>query len=156
MLLIRKSRRTLLLQAATLPLVTFFMPSFAESEKSAESADAIALTELNQNYLVSYRTGDVQWFDRNLTEDFREAAPDGTLLNKAEFLRKIGLRVGGDAQGVQAVELEIRLFGDLAVVHAMPETISSDGISIRGGRYTDVYYRDSGRWLCVSAHLGGS
>lgn len=157
MLLIRKSRRALLLHGASLSLLAFFHSAFAQGqEPAAVTADVEALTALNQRYLIAYREGDVQWFDENLTEDFQEAAPDGTLLNKEQFLNKIGQRAGGDAQGVRAAELMIRLYGDLAIVHAIPEVTSPAGVVLRGGRYTDAYYRIEGRWLCVTAHLGGS
>lgn len=118
--------------------------------------DVAVLTALNQRYLESYRTGDVQWFADNITEDFREAAPDGTILNKDQFLAKIATRAGGVTDGVVAGELEIRLFPDLAIIHAIPESVASDGTPRRGGRYTDVYARINGRWLCVTAHLGGN
>lgn len=145
-----------MLRAASLSLLTFFMPTFAKGQEAAASTDIDALTALNQGYLIAYRTGDVQWFDQNLAPDFQEAAPDGTLLNKTEFLTKIGQRAGGDAQGVQAAELSIRLFSDLAIVNAIPEITTAEGVTLRGGRYTDAYYRIEGRWLCVTAHLGGN
>jgi len=156
MFLIRNSRRSLLLQGASLSFLAFFLPNHAQSQESINPADIETLTALNQGYLIAYRTGDVAWFDRNLAVDFQEVAPDGTLLNKEQFLKKIGGRAGGDAQGVRATELSIRLFGDLAIIHSIPEITTPGGASLRGGRYTDAYYRIEGRWLCVSAHLGGS
>lgn len=135
-------------------------PLYAQTEATNMSTnlenDIAVLTALNQNYLISYRTGDSEWFDDNLTEDFRETAPDGTILDKEAFLQKIRTRAGGDDQGVSAGELEIRLFGDLAIVHAYPVTPLPGGEVQKGGRYTDVYYKVSGRWLCVTAHLGGT
>ena len=156
MMLIRKSRRSILSQAVTLPVVAFFLGDAVSGEDTRIQTDTATLTEINQGYLASYRTGDAQWFDAHLSEDFRETAPDGTILNKPQFLQKIRQRVGGSAEGVQAAELEIRLFDDLAVIHGIPESIDQDGSRNRGGRYTDVYYRIADRWLCVAAHLGGS
>jgi len=156
MSLLRKYRRTLILPGVSFSLLTLFLPVFAQEQEPTAYADIEALTALNQGYLIAYRRGDTHWFDDNLAEDFQEAAPDGTLLNKEQFLEKIERRAGGDAQDVRAAELMIRLYGDVAIVNAIPEVTSSSGVTLRGGRYTDAYYRVEGRWLCVTAHLGGS
>ncbi|NKB32684.1 MAG: DUF4440 domain-containing protein [Pseudomonadales bacterium] len=116
------------------------------------------LEELNKGYLDSYRSGKADFFNRVLADDFRETAADGTILNRAQFLQKIS--EFGNAQAdpitVTAGELEIRIFGDTAIVHAIPIVTMADGTTFNGGRYTDVYARIDGQWLCVAAHLGGS
>ena len=162
MILKKYSRRLTLKIALFTGIALFQLATPLYAQQGAETMttqienDIKTLTELNQRYLISYRTGDADWFDNNLTDDFRETAPDGTILDKSEFLAKIRLRAGGNAQGVQAGELEIRLFGDLAIVHAIPTTPQPNGGVVKGGRYTDVYYKIAGKWLCVTAHLGGT
>ncbi len=143
-----------------LSLILIQLSIFSSSALSAEpgSVDIRILTELNQGYLDSYRSGNVDFYDRILTEDFRETAPDGTILNKAEFLAKIGANSGrqGESMEIAAGELEIRIFEDTAIVHAIPVISLPDGVAVNGGRYTDVYVRIDGEWKCVAAHLGGS
>lgn len=139
-------------------LLNLSKPLYAQNEVTPMTLenDIKILTELNQSYLISYRTGDAAWFDENLTDDFRETAPDGTILDKSAFLQKIRSRAGGEHEGVTAGELEIRVFHDLAIVHAIPTTVLENGETRTGGRYTDVYYKIADRWFCVTAHLGGT
>jgi ketosteroid isomerase-like protein len=42
--------------------------------------------------------------------------------------------------------------GDFAIIHAATRYTKPDGAEGRG-RYTDVWARRNGRWLCVSAHV---
>lgn len=160
MYLPKNSQRITVMLAVLIALLLLHLaePLYAQTEAMPMSRenDIKILSELNQNYLISYRTGDAAWFDENLTDDFRETAPDGTILDKSAFLDKIRQRAGGKHEGVMAGELEIRLFDDLAIVHAIPITPLSNGETRAGGRYTDVYYKIAGRWLCVTAHLGGT
>ena len=51
-----------------------------------------------------------------------------------------------------AVTVPIRLMGDFAIIHAATRYTKPDGAEGRG-RYTDVWARRNGRWLCVSAHV---
>ena len=121
------------------------------------SDDIQQLTSLNQSYLNSYRNGLVEFFEQTLVEDFKEVAPDGTVLNKEEFLEKIAARMNsGEQLQIEASELDIQLFGDTAIVRSVPLVTNPDGSSFKGGRYTDVYTRIDGEWLCVAAHLGGT
>ena len=46
----------------------------------------------------------------------------------------------------------VRLLGDVAIIHAATRYLKPDGGEGRG-RYTDVWARRGGRWLCVSAHV---
>ena len=123
----------------------------------AMSDDIAVLTAFNQSYLNSYRNGLVEFFEERLVADFKETAPDGTVLNKEEFLQKIAAaHNSGEQLKIEAGELDIQLFGDTAIVRSIPLITNPDGSSFRGGRYTDVYTRIDGEWFCVAAHLGGT
>ena len=56
-------------------------------------------------------------------------------------------------QKVLAPGNRVRVFGDVAVIHAENAWVMKDG---RTGtaRYTDVWRRQpDGRWLCIAAHI---
>ena len=52
--------------------------------------DLDALTALNRDYIHSVQNGDVQRFDEILAEDFLCSNPDGSLVDKAQFLAQRG------------------------------------------------------------------
>jgi hypothetical protein len=52
--------------------------------------DHDALAALNDDYIRSVQQGDVARFRDILAEDFRCSNPDGTLLDKADFLEQAG------------------------------------------------------------------
>jgi len=53
---------------------------------------------------------------------------------------------------LQTQEVNVRLMGDVAIIHARTTYAGPDGRS-GSGRYTDVWARRHGRWLAVSAHV---
>jgi ketosteroid isomerase-like protein len=52
----------------------------------------------------------------------------------------------------EAHDVNIRLMGDFAIIHARTTYDAPDGRP-GAGRYTDVWARRQGRWLAVSAHV---
>ncbi|MBM4440845.1 MAG: nuclear transport factor 2 family protein [Candidatus Rokubacteria bacterium] len=114
------------------------------------ATDVQILEELNRGYLRAAETSDVRWYDEHLTDDFLATNPDGSLIDKATFLK----RVAGPYRGSQleAIDVRIRLFGDVALIHAGFRDKRSSG-EVGQGRYTDIYARRDGRWLCVAAHF---
>jgi ketosteroid isomerase-like protein len=112
--------------------------------------DLATLDELNRNYIRSVQESDVAWFDRNLDEDFRCSNPDGSIVDRAGFLEQTARPV--TISHLQAGDVEIRLMGDFAIIHATTSYALADG-AVKRGRYTDVWTNQSGRWLCVSAHV---
>jgi|GEM_PF-6451385 len=122
------------------------------------SDDIQQLEALNQQYLESYGSGGVAFFSDLMADEFRETAADGTILNKEQFLNKISANAGrnSNATSIHAEELEIQVFGNTAIVRAIPVITQADGTQIRGGRYTDSYAKLNEEWICVAAHLGGT
>jgi ketosteroid isomerase-like protein len=117
---------------------------------TAARSDLDALIALNRDYIHSVQHGDVQRFDEILAEDFLCSNPDGSLVDKKQFLVQTArpVTIGGlAAQGVR-----VRILGDVAIIHARTSYITADGEQ-RNGRYTDVWARRDGKWLAVSAHV---
>ena len=112
--------------------------------------DLDTLTALNRDYTASVQKGDVKRFEEILADDFMCSNPDGSLLDKAEFLKLTAQPV--TISGLVAEDVRIRLLGDFAIIHARTSYSAVDG-AINGGRYTDVWARRNGKWLAVSAHV---
>jgi ketosteroid isomerase-like protein len=114
------------------------------------SADLDSLRELNEDYIRSVQTSDVQRFDEMLADDFLCSNPDGTLVDRAAFLEQTARPV--TISDIAARDVNVRLMGDFAIIHARTTYTLPDG-SPGSGRYTDVWARRDGDWLCVSAHV---
>jgi ketosteroid isomerase-like protein len=108
------------------------------------------LQELNRNYIRSVQESDVRWFEANLAEDFLNSNPDGSLADRAAFLRQVAPPC--PVSKLQAEEVSIRLLADVAIIHARTTYGRPDGRPA-AGRYTDVWQLRQGRWLCVCANV---
>jgi ketosteroid isomerase-like protein len=112
--------------------------------------DHAVLTALNDDYIRSVLHADVKRFEQILADDFRCSNPDGSLLDRAGFLRQTAKPV--TISGLRTEDVEIRVMGDFAIIHARTLYALPDGRQ-GGGRYTDVWARIAGEWRCVSAHV---
>ena len=95
--------------------------------------DLDTLTALNLDYFGSVQKGDVKRLEI-LADDFMCSHPDGSLLDKAEFLKLTAQPV--TISGLVAEDVRIRLLGDFAIIHGRFNSRSADGKQ-RRGRYTD-------------------
>ncbi len=118
--------------------------------ETASASDRTTLLELNRVYVRSVQTSDVERFKEILAEDFICSLPDGSLLDRARFLEQTALRV--KISNLEAHDVNIRLMGDFAIIHARTTYTGPDGRP-GSGRYTDVWARRQGHWLAVSAHV---
>jgi len=112
--------------------------------------DVATLRDLNQAYLDSVRTGDVERFRQILSEDFLCSPPDGVLLDKRQFLEHTAKP--RTLARLDAEDVRIRLLGNVAIVHAATRYTTLAGQEGRG-RYTDIWAKRDGGWLAVAAHV---
>ena len=111
--------------------------------------DLDTLTALNRDFVASVQKGDVKRLEEIFADDFMVSTPDGSLLDKAEYLKLVAKPV--TISGLVAEDVRIRLLGDFAIIHGRFNSRSADGMQ-RRGRYTDNYARRDGTWVAVSAH----
>ncbi|MBV8168859.1 MAG: nuclear transport factor 2 family protein [Alphaproteobacteria bacterium] len=114
------------------------------------ATDHDTLAALNRDYIASVQHGDVKRFSEILAEDFLCSTPDAKLLDKAQFLAVTAQPV--TIRGLDISDVRIRILDDMAIIHAATHYQAPDGAQ-RQGRYTDVWQRRAGQWLCVSAHV---
>jgi ketosteroid isomerase-like protein len=117
---------------------------------NAAATDLDTLRDLNRDYIRSVQESDVRRFDEILADDFLCSNPDGTLIDRAAFLEQTARPA--TIANLAAHDVNVRLMGDFAIIHARTTYTAPDG---RPGasRYTDVWARQGGRWLAVSAHI---
>jgi ketosteroid isomerase-like protein len=119
-------------------------------DPATSASDIEILASLNRDYIRSVQDGDVRRFDEILAADFRCSNPDGSLVDRGGFLAQTARPV--TIANLAAHEVEIRLFGDVAIIHARTSYTMADGHP-GAGRYTDVWVRQNGEWRAVSAHV---
>ena len=98
----------------------------------------------------SVQHSDVRRFDEILADDFLCSNPDGSLIDRAAFLKQTAVPVA--ISNLEARDVVVRIMGDVAIIHARTTYTRPDGTE-GAGRYTDVWARRGGRWLAVSAHV---
>lgn len=113
-------------------------------------ADTDTLQQLNQDFCRSVEQSDVHRFDEILANDFLNSNPDGSLVDRAGFLEQIAKPAM--ISKLEPHDVRIRILGDIAIIHARTTYRKADG-QAGAGRYTDVWARRQGQWLCVSAHV---
>jgi ketosteroid isomerase-like protein len=112
--------------------------------------DLEVLTRLNDDYIQSVQHSNVKRFEEILADDFLCSNPDGTLIDRTAFLQQTARPV--TIRNLKAHDVNVRLMGDFAIIHARTSYTTADGVE-SGGRYTDVWARRNGKWLAVSAHV---
>ncbi len=126
------------------------MPQSATAN-TASASDLDILHDLNRNYLRAVEESDVRWFDGNLSDDFLNSNPDGSIVDRARFLAQIGKP--SSVKNIEGSDILIRLLGGFAFIHARTDYVKVADGSKGFGRYTDIWQNRDGRWLCVSAHV---
>jgi ketosteroid isomerase-like protein len=118
--------------------------------EAATTSDHDVLADLNDDYIRSVQTSDVRRFDQILAQEFFCSNPDGSLVDRRGFLKQTAVPVR--ITNLAAEDVKVRLMGDFAIIHARTSYTLPDGKPGRG-RYTDVWARQGGKWLAVSAHV---
>ena len=113
-------------------------------------SDLEILNKLNEGYIRSVQASDIKWFGEMLAEDFLNTNPDGSLVDKAAFLRQIEPKAA--ISNLECHDVNVRVMGDFAIIHARTSYTRPDG-KPGGGRYTDIWAKRDGRWLCVAAQV---
>ncbi len=124
--------------------------AMAHAPAGAPADDRTVLAGLNDDYVRAVLTSDTARFEQILAADFRNTGADGTIANRREFLAQIAKP--SNLTSLRCDDVEIRLFGDTAIIHARTVYVMSDGRP-GSGRYTDIWRKQDGRWLAVAAHV---
>ena len=112
------------------------------------------LESLNRDYIASVQASDVKRFGEILAEDFLNTNPDGSLVDKAGFLKQI--EPPAKIRDLACHDVNIRVMGDFAIIHARTSYNHLADGRPGGGRYTDIWARRNGQWVCVAAQVARS
>jgi ketosteroid isomerase-like protein len=113
--------------------------------------DCGVLARLNEDYVAAVLTSNATRFDEILASDFRNTNPDGSIVDRQGFLAQVARP--SNLKRLKAEDVEIRVFGDTAIIHARTVYETVDGRP-GSGRFTDIWHRQTdGHWLAVAAHV---
>src|SRR5438105_8509022 len=117
---------------------------------TAERNDIDELTLLNRDYIHSVQHGDVRRFDEILAEDFLCSNPDGSLVDKNQFLAQT-------ARPVTITGLEARMskcaFSEMSRSFTAYQLHHGRRRAAEWPLYRYVWARRDGKSLAVSAHV---
>ncbi|MGN6182958.1 MAG: nuclear transport factor 2 family protein [Thermoanaerobaculia bacterium] len=135
---------------ARFPLLAIALVLFS---RYALADDAEEVRRLDEEITVATWTGDAEWFEKNLSDDYVLITPSGTRRSKADVIRELAT-TGMKMEPYDPREVQIRIYGDAAVVTGrMTQRFTLGGIRYANDlRYTDVYVKKKGKWWLVSAH----
>jgi ketosteroid isomerase-like protein len=119
-------------------------------QNTDRSSDLTELLRLNADYVASVQASDVRRFEQILAPDFWSTLADGSFVDRAQFLERTARP--SNLRELRAHDVQVRIMGDVAIVHARTSFITVDGRE-GSGRYTDVWSRRGGTWLAVAAHV---
>src|SRR5262245_18882555 len=124
--------------------------STPSSKEQAMRTDIDALERLNSGYIDSVQNSDADWFRKHLAEDFLNSNPDCSIVDREGFIAQ----VSGPATiaNLRAEDVRIRILGEVAIIHGRTRYTKADGAQA-AGRYTDIWARRKGQWLCVAAQF---
>ena len=114
------------------------------------TTESDTLAQLNDLYIDSIVRADADQFDKILADDFVCSNPDGSIVDRTEFLRRI--RASTPLRYMRLEDVRIRTIDHTAIIHARTIFALSDGTE-GTGRYTDIWQIRDGRWLAVAAHV---
>jgi ketosteroid isomerase-like protein len=115
--------------------------------------DTNLLAALNESYVKAFRDADVAWYSAHLAPDYMMVSDDGALWDRAAALSRFAQPTFATAMRSFPVEkVTVRRFHDVALIHGENAYVLKDG---RTGvsRYTDIWHKQDGRWLCIAAHI---
>jgi ketosteroid isomerase-like protein len=129
-------------------------PSSPRWEGKDPSVDDTRLLQvLNENYVQAFRDADVAWFGAHLAPDYVMVSGDGAQWDRAATLSRFAQPTFATSMRSFPVgKVTVRRFHDVALIHAENAYELKDG---RKGvsRYTDIWQKRDGRWLCIAAHI---
>jgi ketosteroid isomerase-like protein len=97
-------------------------------------------------WLTAIVNGDTRTIAALLVPSFKHTTAQGTLLNRTQELAS----VRRESFSMNATAQTVDFAGDAAIVHGA-NTLTSAGKTVARERYTDVYVKQNGTWMALSA-----
>ncbi len=131
------------------PLVAL-SPFAAIADEASDKAELMRLEKASGKALAG---NDVATFEKVLAADWKIVTTAGTVMTRAELIET--MKSGKlKFEHYEVDQLDIRVYGDTAVVIGRDKAQGSwegEAFTLKE-RFTDIFLRKDGTWLCVSSH----
>lgn len=123
------------------------------SGRDPEGEDPDVLKKLNESYVQAFRDSNTPWYDKHLARDYVVIYPDGSYHDRNGALANFAQPLfATHMKSFSLDQVRIRRYGDVALIHAENVAELKDGRKATS-RYTDIWHKQDGRWLCIAAHI---
>lgn len=141
------------MKQAVLLFVLICLSTLVCAQKKSHGGDESQLIALERSWNQAELQNAPAAVDLFLSDEFIITQPDGTLMNKKQFMSSIGDKSYHYDQLISN-EFKVRIFGEAAVVTGSYHEKGRDGHVPfdRWGRFTDTWLFLNGKWICVASH----
>ncbi len=123
------------------------------SGRDPEGEDLDVLEKLNASYVQAFRDSNAAWYDKHLARGYVVIYPDGSYHDRNGALANFAQPLfATHMKSFSLDRVRIRRFGDVALIHAENVAELKDGRRLTS-RYTDIWHKQDGRWMCIAAHI---
>jgi ketosteroid isomerase-like protein len=123
------------------------------SGRDPEGEDLDVLKKLNESYVQAFRDANASWYDKHLARDYVVIYPDGSYHDRSGALANFAQPLFATHMKSYSLDkVRIRKFGNVALIHAENVAQLKNGRQATS-RYTDIWHKQDGRWLCIAAHI---
>ena len=121
--------------------------------RDPEGEDLDVLNKLNESYVQAFRDSNAPWYDKHLARDYVVIYPDGSYHDRNGALANFAQPTfATHMKSFSLDKVRIRRYGNVALIHAENVAELKNGRKATS-RYTDIWHKQDGRWLCIAAHI---
>ena len=132
---------------SVLAIACAFAANAAAAPVPAPELAEAQIRAINHQFVGAFVDSDHDFMAGLIHDDFVRTASDGSWQDRSAFLATF--REPARLSGASYDEVQVRLYGSVAVTHAVFDALTRDGRA-RKVRYTDVYVWDGADWRLVS------
>jgi ketosteroid isomerase-like protein len=113
-----------------------------------------ALAALNRQWMQAYTTGDIDFLERHMSDDYVGTFPDGTVHDKRGEIQAVKSGAVKISE-MTPIEMNVRVYDNAAVLTGRSRIQATiDGQSMSADfRFTDVWIARDGQWQAVASQV---
>ena len=115
--------------------------TFSSDDAPAVEAEILKLEHMLVDLL---QKGDYDSYSGYLTEDYTRMTAAGEISNKEQTMQ--AFRSGGAKSVTKPRDMDVRVFGDMAILNGVMDMEAKDGVAKTSNYITKVFVKRNGQW----------